>query len=458
MAEKDQKRSTFSMALDDHSAEGIEILSSEPSRLMHATIYILAGILVAGFVWSFIGRADVIVKATGQLAPETDARRVYAPVDGQLVDIYMTEGMPVERGDVLARINALGAVQAATQALQAELKLAATEEKYRAFPEQVAIIKRKIKELEERIASTNKVRDKLLSEGVAKLGEKQKLKLEKLQAKLDKAKRERDRARDVWQSHVRLFNSPGGGGVSKQKVGEKKNEYESKVTDFKLAKAELGEFEVELNKEFFKQNNEIRQKNEDIARLQGELAQETQKLKNSKIQMDTELQLSRVAAAGSARINYEDIDEDSFLRIRAPVSGVLINVSYTQAGDKVQQKTPMAGIAPKDARKVLNVEIDQKDRGFLRVGMRAKLKFGAFPYQRYGFITGIVEYIAPATTISSQTKKPVYKGKISLDKDHVSVGEATFPLRYGMTASAEIVVRKRRLIDLALDPFRKVAG
>ncbi len=28
----------------------------------------------------------------------------------------------------------------------------------------------------------------------------------------------------------------------------------------------------------------------------------------------------------------------------------------------------------------------------------------------------------------------------------------------GMTASAEIVVRERRLIDLALDPFRNIGG
>ena len=30
--------------------------------------------------------------------------------------------------------------------------------------------------------------------------------------------------------------------------------------------------------------------------------------------------------------------------------------------------------------------------------------------------------------------------------------------RYGMTATAEVVVRERRLIDLALDPFRQIAG
>jgi hypothetical protein len=38
------------------------------------------------------------------------------------------------------------------------------------------------------------------------------------------------------------------------------------------------------------------------------------------------------------------------------------------------------------------------------------------------------------------------------------VGDSSYPLRYGITASAEIEVRKRRLIDVALDPFRQIGG
>jgi hemolysin D len=458
MTDKDLRAKSFATALEDHSAEGIEILSSEPSRLMRATIYLIFSLLAAGLAWSFIGRADVIVTSTGNLEPESEARRVYSPLDGELIDIYMAEGMPVEKGDVLARVDAVQAVQVATQALEAQLKLTAAEKAYRLYPDQVKRIKQKIEELKQRIADTKQVRDKLLSEGRAKLGENYRLKLQKSRAKLDKAVREMELAKEVWQSHERLFNSPGQGGVSKQKVEEKKNDYQSKVTDYQLAKAALGEFEVELNKEIFKNNADIRQKNEDIARLRGEMAQQTEQLKDVKIKTETQLQLARVAAAGSARIKYEDIDEDNFLRIRAPVSGVITSVAYTQPGDKVERKKPIGGIAPAETRAVLKVEIDERDRGFLREGMRAKIKFNAFPYQRYGYIEGTLEYIAPDTTLNPRTKKPVYRGRIGLDKDHVSVGEVQYPLRYGMTANAEIVVRKRRVIDLALDPFRQVAG
>jgi HlyD family secretion protein len=47
---------------------------------------------------------------------------------------------------------------------------------------------------------------------------------------------------------------------------------------------------------------------------------------------------------------------------------------------------------------------------------------------------------------------------VAIERDRYTVGDTPYPLRYGMTSSAEIVVRKRRLIDVALDPFRQVGG
>jgi len=87
-----------------------------------------------------------------------------------------------------------------------------------------------------------------------------------------------------------------------------------------------------------------------------------------------------------------------------------------------------------------------------------KLKFSAFPYQRYGLIKGTLAYISPATKPSAQDKQPVYEGRVTLEDKSYQIAGTRYPLRYGMTANAEIVVRERRLIDLGLDPFRQVAG
>jgi hemolysin D len=107
---------------------------------------------------------------------------------------------------------------------------------------------------------------------------------------------------------------------------------------------------------------------------------------------------------------------------------------------------------------VVKVEIAEQDRAFLREGQPVKLKFAAFPYQRYGVINGTLEYISPATKPSAATKQPVYEGRVTVERDHYQVADSKVPLRYGMSATAEVVVRERRLIDLALDPFRQVGG
>ena len=182
-----------------------------------------------------------------------------------------------------------------------------------------------------------------------------------------------------------------------------------------------------------------------------EIASEEDKLR-------LQLQTARLNANAAERIRFENIDKDNFLLILAPVAGVITDVSSTQPGDKIQANTPLGGIAPKDARAVVRMEIAERDRAFLREGLPVKLKFTAFPYQRYGFIDGTLVFISPATQPGAATKEPVYEGHVTLDRDHYVVAETKYPVRYGMTATAEIVVRERRLIDLALDPFREIAG
>ena len=155
MSQKERKPKDLASELEDHSAEGIAILTSEPSRLIRATIYIMFALLFAGFAWSFIGRADVIVKANGRLGPESEERRVYAPINGELVDVFMAEGMPVSKGDVLARVNSPAAIQVATQALNARMKFLDAQERYAMFPAQRKAMENRIEAITSQITTEN---------------------------------------------------------------------------------------------------------------------------------------------------------------------------------------------------------------------------------------------------------------------------------------------------------------
>jgi len=445
-------------ALEDHSAEGVAILTAEPVRIAQALVLAMVGLVVAGLLWSFFGRADVIVTAQGTLAPESDVRRIYAPIDGELTDLYIAEGQPVSKGDVLARLNARGAIQAATDALQAQLKLEDAEREWKEFPQKKELMERKAAALKDQLEVEERQHENRISEGTTKLAEGQKAQLEEARSTLDNTRRARDAARQEADKYARLFAQPGGGGVAELQVEAKRNTYMEAENAYRVAQSRLAELDFKLSHEYAEANAQLETSGQQATTLQIQYDDLIRDITTTEEKLRLQLQTARLVADAAARIRFENIDKDNFLLILAPVSGVITDVTSTQTGDKIQANAPLGGIAPKDARPVLKIEIAERDRAFLHEGMTVKLKFNAFPYQRYGLINGTLAYISPATKPSAQDKQPVYEGRVQLDRNYYQVAENRYPLRYGMTASAEIVVRERRLIDLGLDPFRQLAG
>lgn len=458
MASHEHRLKPFDESLEDHSAEGIALLTAEPWRFTRATIWTMVGLVISALIWSFFGHADVIVTAPGTLWPESEVRRFYAPVDGELANIYIAEGQPVSKGDVLARLNARGAVEAATNAQEAQLKLEQAEREWREFPEKKALLERRAAALKQAVEVEERQHEKRQAEGTSKLAAGQRAQIEEARANVDEARRARDAAKSEADKFARLLALPGGGGVAQIQVEAKKNALQAAENAYRVAQSRLGELSARQSLEFGQATSQLETSGQELSRLRLQYEAAAKEVATAEEKTRQQLQAARLAAEGAARIRFENIDKDNFLLIVAPVSGVITDVTSTQPGDKIQANTPIGGIAPKDARPVLKTEIAEHDRAFLREGLPVKLKFNAFPYQRYGLLTGTLEYISPATKLSAQNKQPVYEGRIRLQQDHYQVADTPYPLRYGMTANAEIVVRERRLIDLALDPFRQIDG
>ena len=448
----------LSEALEDHSAEGIAILTAQPWRFTQAAIFTMLLLVLAALAWSFFGHADVVVSAPGTLVPDSDVRRLYTPVDGELADLYIAEGQPVSKGDVLARLNARGAIEAATNALEAQLKLEAAEREWSEFPEKKALMERKAAALKQALEVEQHQHQQRVAEGTDKLAAEQKAQLDEARTSVEDARRARDAARDEAEKFGRLLALPGGGGVSQLQVEGKKNALRAAENAYRVAQSRLNELSARQGQEFTQAKAQLETSGQELVKLQLQYDAAVKEIANTEEKLRLQVQTARLVADAAARIRFENIDKDNFLLIVAPVDGVVTDVTSTQPGDKIQANTPLGGIAPKSARPVLKIAIAENDRGFLREGLPVHLKFNAFPYQRYGVIDGTLEFISPATKPTTPGQPPAYEGRVALASDHYVVGDARYPLRYGMTATAEMVVRQRRLIDLALDPFRQVGG
>ena len=445
-------------ALEDHSAEGISILTADPWRYTQALVYTMVGLVLAALLWSFFGHADVLVTANGTLVPASEVRRLYAPIDGELSNIYIAEGQPVNKGDVVARIYARGAIEAARNALEARLKLEDAEREWQEFPDKKALMERRAAALKEAVEVEARQLERRTGEGSSSLSQSQQAQLQEARTNFEDARRARDAAKDEADKYARLFALPGGGGVSQLQVESKKNAQLAAENAMRVAQSRIAELSARQRLESSQARSELEAGGQELTRLRLQSEAADREVANAEDKLRLQVQTARLVADAAARIKFENIDKENFLRIVAPVDGVITDITSTQPGDKIQANAPLGGIAPKNARPVLKIEIAEHDRAFVREGQPVQIKFNAFPYQRYGLVQGTLQFISPATRPSLQSKQPVYEGRVTLARDHYKVGETRYPLRYGMTATAEIVVRERRLIDLALDPFRNIGG
>lgn len=453
VAGSEEERKSLRSALADHSFEGIEILTSQPSRLFGLMIWLILSMLLVALTWSFFGRAPEIVTAVGIASPDGEVRRFYAPIAGEVVDIFVTEGQPVTKGEVLARLNARGAIEAAMQALETQIQLEASERDYDHFPERKALMEKKAAALERQIEVAERLHEHRVAEGLDKLKRAQRARLQEVLGSREKARRKLEIARKEKAKYERLLK---GGGVSKDQVELKRSEYLAARANFSIAEARFGELEFQLGQEDAEATSGLEESYQKLTDLRIELETLQDRIINEESKVKLALRSARLRAETASRVSFDDIDEENFLRIRATESGVVTQLSVTQAGDKVEANTPLGGIAPKNADTILKIEIPESDRGLLRVGSLVRMKFNAFPYQRFGFIEGVLEYISPVAQPSESSKSPAFEGRVKLNKDYFYVGDERYRLRYGMVAIAEIIVRERRIIDIVLEPFKKI--
>ena len=357
----------------------------------------MVALVLTGLAWSFFGHADVLVTAPGALVPASEVRRLHAPIDGELSSIYIAEGQPLLKGDVVARLYARGAIEAAKNALEARLKLEDAEREWKEFPEKKAPVERRATALKEASDVEQRQHQRRLAEGTSKVTAGQQAQIQEARTNMDDAKRARDAAKDEAEKYMRLFAMSGGGGVSQLQVENKKNALLAAENAMRVAQARFSELNARQSLEFTQAKSQLETSGQELTKLRLQSESADREVANAEDKLKLQVQTARLVADAAARIKFENIDKDNFLLIVAPVDGVITDVTSTQSGDKIQANSPLGGIAPKDARPILKIEIAENDRGFLREGLPVQIKFNAFPYQRYGLIKGTLQFISPAT-------------------------------------------------------------
>lgn len=144
--------------------------------------------------------------------------------------------------------------------------------------------------------------------------------------------------------------------------------------------------------------------------------------------------------------------------VKAPTSGIVYEFPIKKAGAVVQQGTPVAEIASQQSGLILRAIMPTAESAYVKKGLVAKLKFDAYPFQDYGVVAGEILSVSPTTSMKETTngKVEAYKVAIGINQTCLENNNKCIPLHPGDTATAEVIVRQRRIIDFVIDPFRKM--
>jgi membrane fusion protein len=152
--------------------------------------------------------------------------------------------------------------------------------------------------------------------------------------------------------------------------------------------------------------------------------------------------------------------------VRAPVAGSLELLS-ANVGDPVSVSQPLGAMVPEHARLEALLFAPSSAIGLIRPGMDVLLRYESFPFQKFGLAHGRVRSIANATLEAQNLaaadahpalSEPVYRVRVSLDREEVDVGSKTVALKAGMHLDASVVLEERRLYEWILEPLYLLRG
>jgi len=169
-------------------------------------------------------------------------------------------------------------------------------------------------------------------------------------------------------------------------------------------------------------------------------------------------ELERAVAGTDLEIAENDARRASL--VAAPASGT-ITAPTGEIAEPVQRGQVLARIVPDDA--VLEAELLAPSRavGFVAAGGAVRLRYAAFPYQKFGLAPGTVVSVSEAPLAPTEAVargEPVYRVVVALRSQAVMAYGAPRRLLPGMEVEADVLLETRRLYEWALEPLSALAG
>jgi multidrug efflux pump subunit AcrA (membrane-fusion protein) len=153
-------------------------------------------------------------------------------------------------------------------------------------------------------------------------------------------------------------------------------------------------------------------------------------------------------------LDNEASRDGNTLSVASPCDGTIVKLLVKTPGTAVNEFETLAEIVCRDERLQAELVVPQRGLAQLNAGQAVKLRYDAFPYQRYGVRYGTLRWISPAT--ASQAEGASFRALADLDEQTLRIGSQDRAVLPGMGGEASVIVGRRSLASYAFQPLRQM--
>jgi membrane fusion protein, hemolysin D len=419
--------------------DAVEIEERTPPRFARLTLYCVVALIIAAVTWASFSRVDTIVVAQGKLTTTTSSL-VVQPLETSVIrSIHAKVGDVVSRGQVLAVLDptfsqadvdklrvSVSALNAAVNRITAELN----DHDY--FPANSA--------------NTD----------------------ENLQRQLFLQRKA------FYDASIRNYNAQ----IASAKAVLKSSENEEALLSQRLETVQSIESmrTLLMNKDLGSKLNVLLSRDarldveNNLARIRGNRVDYTHRLEKARADKEVFIEdfrrtaeqelVDTLAKRNSAAEDLKKAElRRQLIELKAPADGVVLEVADRTVGSVVREAETLFVLVPRDVPLQAEVKVEGKDVGRVAVGQPVRLKFEAFPFQKYGTGKGVVRVVSQdsfATNPKGEAERqsgPYYRVLVDVTDMHLKAPANLVRMIPGMAVTAEMRTGDRRVISYFLYPL-----
>lgn len=423
--------------------------------------WVIMALFMLALIWSIFGRVDIVAVAQGRIVV-SDRTKVIQPLESSVVKaIHVKDGDRVKAGQLLIELDSTSTQADANRVSQEQTSAKGNTIRFKTLLKAMSGKSLKMPSLNELPESEQRT---VIAQTQADWADIQN-KRAKLNAEIELRRAE---VATIKQQVAKLE-------ATLPIARQREQDYLALSKDGFVAHhvgQDRTRERIELEKDLDTQNArlaEARASREESKQALAAYEAETLKMLQEKL-AESELRKGQTGEE-AVKANMRQ----ALTKLTAPVSGTVQQLAVHTTGGVVTPAQVLLVVVPDEAQVTAEVQIENKDIGFVREGLEAEIKLDAFPYTRYGTIPAKLTVVAadavtrpgaipqdpqtgaPLTADKANAAAATFPATLQLSQTMLNVEGKTVRLTPGMTLTAEVKTGKRRVIDYLLSPIAEHA-